>query len=44
MRLKLLLQATTPRKYFLAEVLQPENFEVYAKQPTGEKYLVNPSK
>ena len=28
----------------LAEVLQPENIEVYAKQATGEKYLVNPSK
>ena len=28
----------------LAEVLQPENIEVYAKQATGEKYLVNPNK
>ena len=28
----------------LAEVLEPENIEVYAKQATGEKYLVNPNK
>jgi NADPH2:quinone reductase len=28
----------------LAEVLHPENIEVYAKQATGEKYLVNPNK
>ena len=28
----------------LAEVLQPENIEVYAKQATGEKYLVNTNK
>ena len=28
----------------LAEVLQPENIGVYAKQATGEKYLVNPNK
>ena len=28
----------------LAEVLQPENIEVYTKQATGEKYLVNPNK
>ena len=28
----------------LAEVLHPENIEVYAKQATGEKYLINPNK
>ena len=28
----------------LEEVLQPENINVYSKQATGEKYLVNPSK
>jgi len=28
----------------LAEVLQPENINVYSKQATGEKYLVNPDK
>ncbi len=28
----------------LEEVLQPENINVYSKQATGEKYLVNPNK
>ena len=28
----------------LAEVLLPENINVYAKQATGEKYLINPNK
>jgi len=28
----------------LAEVLLPENIEMYSKQATGEKYLVNPNK
>ena len=28
----------------LQEVLQPENINVYSKQATGEKYLVNPNK
>ena len=28
----------------LAEVLMPENINVYSKQATGEKYLINPNK
>ena len=28
----------------LEEILQPENINVYSKQATGEKYLVNPNK
>ena len=28
----------------LEEVLQPENINVYSKQATGEKYLINPNK
>ena len=28
----------------LAEVLLPENINVYSKQSTGEKYLINPNK
>tara|TARA_Y100000590_G_scaffold121738_2_gene139411 strand:+ start:20183 stop:21310 length:1128 start_codon:yes stop_codon:yes gene_type:complete len=28
----------------LAEVLNPSNIEVYSKQATGEKYLINPNK
>ena len=28
----------------LAEVLIPENINVYSKQATGEKYLINPNK
>ena len=28
----------------LVEVLQPENINVYSKQATGEKYLINPNK
>ena len=28
----------------LAEVLMPENINVYSKQATNEKYLINPNK
>jgi NADPH2:quinone reductase len=28
----------------LEEMLQPENIKAYAKQSTGEKFLVNPHK
>ena len=43
MKSKLLLQVNILKKYLLKRPLTLESLMVYAKQATGEKFLINPN-